>query len=525
MLKTLSRYYHTLKHLKPVQIRYQVWYRVRDRFFPVKYPEKVVAPGFQNIKLAPFPNQYTHYLDDNHFQFLNVDQAFKEEIDWNYLEHGKLWAYHLNYFDYLHQPGMDWETGKVLIDSFLRDPQNRPEGMEPYSTSLRTINWIKFLAVHDRYPKEIVDSLYAQYRVLTKKTEYHLLGNHLLENGFSLLFGAVFFRDEQLVQQARTILKAELDEQILDDGAHFELSPMYHLILLQRALDGYNLLHHNEHEFPELEQQLKNVVQKMVNWLDSILVGNGEIPMFNDSTYGQALKPRTVLEYARQSGFTPRKTKLTDSGYRKFECGAFEMVADVGEVGPWYQPGHAHCDLLSFVLYHKEHPLIVDRGISTYEKNSTRENERGTASHNTVMIHGEEQSDLWGGFRAGRKAKPRILEEDENTIKATHNGYKKLGIYHRRRWEMSDNLLKITDQIEGTQVHEAVAYFHFHPDREIRQTRDGNFRLNDISLRLHEYDRIEMETYSFCRGFNQTKDAVRLKVFFNEQLVTVFQNH
>ena len=30
---------------------------------------------------------------------------------------------------------------------------------------------------------------------LLKNIEYHLLGNHLLENAFSLLFGAYYFQD------------------------------------------------------------------------------------------------------------------------------------------------------------------------------------------------------------------------------------------------------------------------------------------------------------------------------------------
>ena len=60
------------------------------------------------------------------------------------------------------------------------------------------------------------------------------MGNHLLENGFSLLFGSYYFRDEKLYSKAKEIIKTELREQILDDGAHFELSPMYHSIILHR---------------------------------------------------------------------------------------------------------------------------------------------------------------------------------------------------------------------------------------------------------------------------------------------------
>ena len=170
--------------------------------------------------------------------------------------YGKLWVYHLNYFDFLNQDQLDLNTGKALIENYLKVLDTRSEGMEPYPTSIRTINWIKFMAVQNEYPINIVDSLYAQYIVLSKKLEYHIMANHLLENGFSLLFGAVFFKDRKLEQLVREVLKVELDEQILNDGGHFELSPMYHVILLQRALDGYNLLVNNSHNLQDIQIQL-----------------------------------------------------------------------------------------------------------------------------------------------------------------------------------------------------------------------------------------------------------------------------
>lgn len=517
MLNKLSRYYHTLKHLKPIQIRYQLWYRLRSKFFPVQYPAGIEAPRFQKLKLALFPNQYTHYLGDNHFQFLNLEKNFKDEINWNCLDHGKLWAYHLNYFDFLHQLEMDWETGKKLIDSFLKDPQNRSEGMDPYPISLRTINWIKFLAKHDRYPQEVVDPLYAQYQVLTKKLEYHLLGNHLLENGFSLLFGAILFQDDKLNRLARKILKAELKEQFLEDGAHFELSPMYHIILLQRALDGYNLLINNDHKLQDVEDQLKGVIQKMVDWLQAIMFSNGDIPMLNDSTGGQALEPKEILHYAQQLGFTPQTIQLKESGYRKFVTGDFELVADVGVVGPTYQPGHAHSDTLSFVLYYQGKPIIVDRGISTYEKNQTREEERGTASHNTVMIMGLDQTDVWGGFRVGKRAKPIINIDERDTLKATHTGFGSLGLNHTREWKVNDHEIIISDEINKDGI-ESEAYIHLHPNIEPEQIEEKVFKLKSCILQIRHCASVTIEKYSYCEGFNKRIDAHCLKIIFDKEL-------
>ena len=414
---------------------------------------------------------------------------------------------------------MDWETGKHLIDHFLEDTENRIEGLEPYPVSLRTINWIKFLALNDRYPKYIVDALYAQYRVLSQNLEYHLLGNHLLENGFSLLFGAVFFQDETLRKLARKIVQSELNEQILDDGAHFELSPMYHVILLQRALDGYNLLIDNQHELQEIQVQLESCIQKMVNWLNVIMFRNGDIPMLNDSTYGQALQPQIVLDYAKQLGFTPDKPILSDSGYRKLESGDFELFADVGEIGPSYQPGHAHSDTLSFVLYHKGNPVIVDRGVSTYEKNQTREEERSTASHNTVMLNNSEQSDVWGGFRVGRRASCKILTDHDNTVKACHTGYSHLGVTHTRTWNVASEEIQIADDLSGGKK-KAVASLHLYPDVSPVVEDPTTISTNDLTITFKGHTNLSIHEYDLAVGFNMTKRSKKIMIDFDRELHT-----
>ena len=42
--------------------------------------------------------------------------------------------------------------------------------------------------------------------------------------------------------QASSVLEKELHEQILIDGGHFELSPMYHQHILKRMLDTIRLV-------------------------------------------------------------------------------------------------------------------------------------------------------------------------------------------------------------------------------------------------------------------------------------------
>lgn len=522
MLKKLSRYYHTIKYLKPIQIRYQLWYRLRNKLFPVKYPSNIQSPSFQKVKLSPFPPQHVHYKGNNHFEFLNFEHHFPQEINWNYSGHGKLWTYHLNYFDYLHQPDMEWSTGLDLINDFLQNPGARTEGLEPYPISLRTINWIKFLAIHQEFPEHIVKELYAHYKILSKKIEYHLLANHLLENAFSLLFGAVFFQDKKLIRTTRKILKAELKEQILKDGGHFELSPMYHIILLQRALDCYNLLINNDHHLQDIEQLLKEKIQKMVNWLYTVMFSNGDIPLFGDSVEGQAIEAKVVLEYASKMGFESDVVRLSDSGYRKRVRENFEMVMDVGNIMPTYQPGHSHADALSFVLYHQGKPIIIDRGISTYETGEFRNEERGTASHNTVVINNKNQSDMWGGFRVGRRAQVQIVKDNENILEASCWGYGNTNAMHSRTWHFKKGVIIIKDSVRNLS-DKSVAYFHFHPLCEIKTSRDY-LQIDGLMIQFDGANTIQTESYAWCQGFNDRVKSKRIKVEFEGFLKTTIHN-
>ena len=133
-----------------------------------------------------------------------------------------------------------------MIKDFIRNNTDLKDGLEPYPISLRGMNWIKFLSIHKICDPEIDSYLYYNYLLLLDKLEYHILGNHLLENGFSLLFAAYFFKNDKFYKVARQIIEEELEEQILDDGAHFERSPMYHQIILHRLLDCIQLVESNE---------------------------------------------------------------------------------------------------------------------------------------------------------------------------------------------------------------------------------------------------------------------------------------
>ncbi len=519
MLNQIFRYYHTLKYLKWIQIRYQLWYRLQGM---VKYSKKLDKSWSQiqtkNLIFSGFISSPVAYFGENQFEFLNISHQFKSGIDWNYSPHGKLWTYNLNYFEFLAQPNISTQQGLNLMEDFIEKEKQIKDGMESFPISLRIIFWVKFLIENKVKNNKIDQSMYRQLQRLHAKPEYHLMGNHLLENGFGLLFGGIYFDDQKIIDQAEEIITIQLQEQILSDGAHFELSPMYHQIMLYRILDCINLLKSNpQNSTNNLLILLQKTASLMLGWMKNITFRNGAMPCLNDTTNGIAPTSKQLFEYAKNLNIELNQMALGESGYRKFSNKNIEAIVDVGKIGPDYIPGHAHSDTFNFILQYQDKPFIVDTGISTYEKNVRRNIERSTASHNTVMINGKEQSDVWGGFRIGKRAEITKLEETQNSILAIHDGYKNIGCEHQRKFSLQENQFQIEDLIIGK--GEGIANLHFHPELKLElknQSIIGTFGQIDFE----GFDQVKLESYLFAQGFNQTQKAICAKITFKNKLKT-----
>ncbi len=285
-MSSISLYLHTARHLKPRQVFFRGYYFVRKRLGQAAPPNLKGSPDGKPIELVS-PILHSRSMEGTAFTFLNRTHDLGGRIDWNFPDFGKLWCYNLNYFDFLNQEGMEKETGFALIYDFIGQAGPGSVGYEPYPTSLRIINWIKFICLHGIRDVEIDTSLYRHALHLNRNLEYHLLGNHLLENSFALLFAACYFSDGKLYGKAREILEAELAEQILPDGGHFELSPMYHQILLDRLLDCVNILAGARPD-DSLLDQLRRTASAMLGWLGQMTFQNGDIPLVNDAAFGIA---------------------------------------------------------------------------------------------------------------------------------------------------------------------------------------------------------------------------------------------
>jgi hypothetical protein len=485
----------------------------------VLFTHDLPHPVNYQIEHADWIPTYETY-QNGEFRFLNKTKSFDGTIDWNFKDFGMLWAYNLNYFEYLLQPSISRETGLKYINHFIENIESNTVGLDPYPISLRTINWIKFcLKFEVQDSSFLYKSLYGQLLRLKENIEYHILGNHLLENGCALFIGGIYFQDQNLLKRGKKILQEQLNEQILSDGGHYERSPMYHQILLSRLLDCYNLAKHTKLLEPQFTAFLKGKVKLMLGWLYSVTFRDGTIPKVNDAADGIAPSTKDLRMYARRLGIEQQETELGESGYVQVKAEKFEWFIDVGNVGPDYIPGHAHSDTFSFILHVHDKPVIVDTGISTYEECDRRVEERSTAAHNTVKINEIEQTEVWKSFRVGRRAKVTNVQMQSHCITAWHNGYEHIGVIHERTFKWQSDSLTIEDELKRSDKFISKAYIHFHPRVNVSH-QDDTIIADDITILIEGAEKVEIKSYKYAAGFNQLQPARVLELTFRQSLKT-----
>ncbi|NAZ91635.1 heparinase II/III family protein [Vibrio toranzoniae] len=490
-MNKILKLYHTLKYLKPIQFSN----RISRRFTKVKFTKpEVTLNDVSTRSWQTFAVLNSCYEDNGQFKFLNVVDTVS---DWNDATKAKLWLYNLHYFDDLNQSG--WqdrsEIHHSLINTWIeQNPKMVGNGWEPYTISLRTVNWIKWFLSGNDPKEEWLASLSLQAQALEQQLEYHLLGNHLFANAKALLFAGCYFKGELAdawLKRGLAILEKEIPEQILADGGNFELTPMYHNTILADMLDLYQLSLVYPYKIPKATSQYWcELIGKMLSWAEYMQHPDGDVAFFNDSAMGIAPKLANLQRYAEVLYVTipdtskNQVTALKESGYVVIKDQVNKLILDVAKVGPDYIPGHAHADTLSFELSIDGQRVFVNSGTSVYGLGEERLRQRKTETHNTVVVDGMDSSEVWSGFRVARRAypsKPVITEsEGDISVECSHDGYMRLPgkVTHTRKWKLTEGDLFIVDNLTGTYNH-AEAHYHLHPDVRVEGVN------NSSQVRLH----------------------------------------
>lgn len=145
--------------------------------------------------------------------------------------------------------------------------------------------------------------------------------------------------------------------------------------------------------------------------------------------------------------------------------------------------------------------MVTEAGTSTYDACARRHFERSTGGHSTVEIDGTDSTEVWGAFRAGRRAGVHVVDSTggadrggELVLTAEHDGYRHLAgsPVHRRTWRLSDSELRVCDEARGHGRHRLVSRVFLSPEVPPEQADrfGGGWRIEPAGLATG-WERIE----------------------------------
>jgi len=462
-VRTVGRLLRTARHIRPRQAVAQLRHLLAGRVIPVRLDGD--PPDLRESSAAvPFlpPPRHAHFDGGRGLRLLNREVEFEAGIDWDWRGGGPLFAYHLHQFDYARHPSLAPRERTAVILDWI-DSHRRGVGWDPHPSSLRILSWGKLLLtegsldLNERTAGHLRGSLACQIETLSRHLEVRLQANHLLSNLVGVVFGGLLFAGARadVWLGFESALCRELSRQILPDGGHEERSPMYHSLLLESLLDLLNLARAVGDRAPrQLRARLEECAARMLGALPIWTHPDGEIALFADSALGIAPPPAALTEYARALGVEARGPispgVLGDCGYLHLDQGPFCLIASVSGPAPPHQPGHAHCDALSFELSVGSQRVVTDTGVTEYVPGALRHASRSTRGHATLEVAGREQAEIWQAHRIGGRPEVSLCRvEPGAAAEATCAGWATPDTTHRRCFSVGEGAVVVRDQLEG----------------------------------------------------------------------------
>lgn len=538
----LPRLLRTVRYLRPTQVIGQVRLRAPGRSDARRLVAEFPADGeLPRVRWRPRAGWLhpdgappaSDALRAGRLALVGLERDVGWPPDWTSPDAPRLWRYNLHFHGFLF--GLEYPQARELVRDYVErsGPGAGGDAWEPYPTSLRAMSWLPLFFGRWRdqvlADPELAARLWLELRRMLswieRRLETHLLANHLLENALALCLAGACFEGpdaERWRRRGLALLRAELAEQLLSDGAHYERSPMYQ----QRVLYGLGLLLNSGDE--ELRRLCAQPAARMLGWLRAMTHPDGGIALFNDA--GLGMYPSTAslsswlaeleIEDAGESG--PGAIHLAQSGYFTARNGEGDaLFMDAGEIGPSYQPGHAHADFLAVELSLAGRRFVVDGGNHGYVEGERREWARSARGHSTVFVDGEEPLELWASFRVGRRGAPVDVRHEvegpaRHRFTAAHTGYEHLSGCPRPRRELcwdAAGLVRIEDSVAATRARACTSQLRIAGDWEPEAVGDDRvrFRQGGAEVWVLAGGPLEREASRWFPGFHREESAHLLR--------------
>lgn len=331
--------------------------------------------------------------------------------------------------------------------------------------------------------------------------------NHLIGEMSGLLlacFAWPVFKESRTWQKTgMQIIERELKAQTYDDGVNKELAFSYQIFVFEFCILPLLLR-------PDaFSEDYKGLLRKMSGVMYALTNIMGSIPTYGDGDEGMALQiqhtdadrlqwllemsnhlldtnfpvgvksvPGKLFNIANkneimanvedENNFISKQAGLY--AFKKNIAGKqISAMFDFGPLGLGSMAAHGHADALSFILAVDNQMVLVDPGTYCYHTDlDMRWYFRSVQSHNTLSVDGLDQSEQAGPFLWKNKAEVKLIDlnADTGTIEAEHDGYKELGIVHKRKIGLTEVGLACHDSVSGSGQKNIELRFHLHPGFE-----------------------------------------------------------
>ncbi len=509
------RYFHTLKNMKFSQIMNFILFNYRRKSLTIIDTRRVslMAEGLEeNFQLED---------SEKKVEFIFYNQPFTvslDEMKWEqnsfYSEIGEYWLKQLNSFVFLttHKDNHinEKQLNYLILDWIAKNKNEHSSTWEPFTLSRRVTEWVKWLNLKKVSPEisSIIKlSISLQLKRLFVDLEYHKPANHLLENIRGFLFGcsaiinsSQYFTNEMEYQLEEILTEAikQINNQILEDGGHIERSPMYHLNVLEIVKDIRELAKTISKQgflLPELlDKSIKLVslcdekIKAMSEWLEYLTMSDGYIAQFNDCSRIKGISHTfdSFSQLFKASGYFVKHEKN------------YSFALSCSSPSPSFLPDHSHCDILSYELTIGNSRAIIDSGCFGYDNEVLRLMGRETEAHNVPMIQHQEQSDIWGKFNFGKRAKiiERTFDSEKSELKLVIEDQFKQKL--QRTVVFSNNNIKVSDCIKKRKMQGCfVSLLHLAPGYELEVLKEGD--INKIICQMTENEKFSIITEANIR--------------------------
>lgn len=337
----------------------------------------------------------------------------------------------------------------------------------------------------------------------------HLLGEAVALHALGAVYPA-FPRSARWVQIGHSVVEAEIQHQVHDDGSHFEQSTYYHVYALDMFLFHAILA--------PVSAAYTGRLRAMAGYLDALLGPGRRLPFIGDDDGGRFFHPfgprdrfgcatmatasillngswecstpdveeqavwwlgEPAFDTSPRSDASAVSSWFADARMAVLAAEEVRIYIDAGEFGPG-SGGHSHSDALSLIVRNGDTELLIDPGTYTYVADPEWRNRfRGCGAHNTIRIDQKDQAIPLGPFAWADKPATEVIQRSygtANDLLEARCRYR--GLTHTRRVQFSKpDTIEIVDQLDGPAGQEHLIEQYWHPGGAVERLSNERFRI------------------------------------------------